>query len=264
MTLQIKQQDIVTRCAAAAERCSAALCWNLDAATCQRYARALAVLLDEQIADERLQAALLNYHAEHATVAALSDARQAGHERAWQQWMAQVLAILRHERMDWSSDLAIDSEDLAQIARAELVRALPSYRYQSSLSVWAYRVVVQAVSRHIRDSRRAKRAARPDSLDQMLSSQAPLPAAAGAEAIVDARQLYGLVRAILGAQPDPRLLHIFHLWAIEERRVAEIGDLVRLHPSRVRALLAQTRQVLRAHPALQEWCAGDTALLIQL
>ncbi len=90
------------------------------------------------------------------TVAALRDARQAGHEQAWQQWMHQALLILRRAGLAWSSDQAVDSDDLAQIARAELVRALPSYRYQSRLFIWANRVVVQIARRHLRDSRRSK------------------------------------------------------------------------------------------------------------
>jgi RNA polymerase sigma factor (sigma-70 family) len=227
--------------------------WNLDSAACRRYAVAIAPFLSDDMAGDQIRDIIANYHAEHALVAALQDSASADHASAWRQWMRQVIAILRREGLAWSNDGAIDSDDLAQIARAELVRALPSYRYQSHFSAWANRVIVQIIRRHIRDSRRAKRAVRPDSLEQLLEI-APLPdPRSNAESAAQARQLYGLIMSILGEQPDRRLGHLFHLAVIEDRRAADIGALVHLQPARVRTLLQQTRRLLSKHPAIQAW-----------
>ncbi len=67
--------------------------------------------------------------------------------------------------------------------------------------------------------------------------------------------------AILAEQPDQRLGHLFYLWAVEDRRSAEIGALVHLHPSRVRALLQQIRLLLRDHPAIRAWQEGGGTLV---
>jgi RNA polymerase sigma factor (sigma-70 family) len=253
-----RQQDTYGRCLAAVEECNATLRWGLEPAACQRYADAITPCLAAAATADQIHDVVANYHADHQAVAALRDARQSGHEQAWREWMHQALLILRRAGLAWSSDQAIDSDDLAQIARAELVRALPSYRYQSRLYIWANRVVVQIARRHLRDSRRSKRAARPDSLDQLVEiEEAPPDAAHDTEAIVHTRQLYSLIMTILAEQADQRLGYLFHLWAVEDRRSAEIGALVQLHPSRVRALLQQIRQLLRDHPAIRAWQEGE-------
>lgn len=236
--------------------CNDELAWGLRGDVVRRYAAELAAVLDGARAPEELRAAALNYHADHDQVAALRDALHPAHARAWEGWMYQVVGVLRRAGMAWSDDPAIDVEDLAQVARADLARALPSYRYESRFSSWAYRVVVQSATRQIRRARAEKRAVRPASLDQAeVSALIPDPAA-DPESIARARLLAERVAAVLSAQPDQRLLVIFQQWSLEERGTAEIGALVRLHPSRVRALLARAREALRADPAIRAWLDG--------
>jgi RNA polymerase sigma factor (sigma-70 family) len=252
-------QTTHTRCLALVVAANQAQGWKLDVKTCQRYADEIAPLLAADAPDDLIADVVANYHADHLAVKDLLDPALPGHASAWEQWMRQVLHILQHAGLAWLSDGAVDSEDLVQIACAELARALPSYRYQSRLSAWAYRVIVQITRRYLRDSRRAKRAIRPDSLDRLTSVDDSAPVASeAAEETVHARLLYEQVRAVLDKQPDQRLGLIFHLAAIEDRRVAEIGALVQLSQPRVRALLQQIRQVLREHPTLQAWAeAGE-------
>jgi RNA polymerase sigma factor (sigma-70 family) len=232
--------------------CNAEYAWGLSEAALQTYAKAAALLAPEA-PEAQIRTTLLNYHADHATVAALGDALHPDHEHVWGRWMRQVLGVLRSAGMAWSDDPAVEVEDLAQVARAELAAALPGYRYGSRFSSWAYRVVVQSVTRQIRRARAAKRAVYPESLEALDPSAEPLAPAAEPEVAASGRLLAERVAVVLSAQPDARLLGIFQQWAMEERGTAEIGALVRLHPSRVRALLAQARQALRADPVIRDW-----------
>ena len=255
-----RQRDAHTRCMAAVEECNAALRWEIDAAQRQCYAAAMNTFLADDATDDQLRDTAANYHADHAMVAALRDQAARSHDHLWEQWMRQVLQVLRRAGLAWSSDGAIDSDDLAQIARVELVRALPGYRYQSRFTIWASRVVVQSVRRHLRDSQRAKRAVRPESLDQIAEADAPLDLFNTTESNVHARVLYDMIMAILAEQPDQRWRYLFHLAAVEDLRVAEIGALVQLSQPRVRALLQQIRQLLQQNPAIEAWQAAEMTL----
>jgi RNA polymerase sigma factor (sigma-70 family) len=209
--------------------------------------------MPEDCADDQLRKIIINYHADHALVEALRDRQHHRHEVVWTSWIAQVLPILRRAGLDWSSDLLFDSEDLAQIARAELVRAITSYHYASRFSTWAHQVIVQSVQRAIRDRHALKRAIRPDSLDQLPRVDASIGDAEHPESAAAARVLAERIAAVLEEQADQRLAQIFHLWAVADLRVEEIGKIVHLHPSRVRALLLQARQILRDAPEIQSW-----------
>src|SRR5262249_37742412 len=151
----------------------------------------------------------LHYHQDHALVQALLQHGHAQHDRAWNAWFGQVIPILRHAGLAWLDDAAIDLEDLAQAARAELARALPSFRYASRFSTWAHQVIVQSTQRFIRDRQALKRAGRPTSLEQTRVDDLPVRAADRPEAEAHARVLAALINDILIAQPDPRLAQIF-------------------------------------------------------
>jgi RNA polymerase sigma factor (sigma-70 family) len=255
-----RQREAYARCMAAVEECNAVSRWEIDAVERQRYAAAMTTFLADDATDDQLHDIAANYHADHVMVAALRDQDARSHDHLWEQWMRQVMLVLRRAGLAWSSDGAIDSDDLAQIARAELVRALPSYRYQSRFTIWASRVVVQSVRRHLRDSQRTKRAVRPESLDQIAETDPPPDPFNAAESSAHARVLYDMIMTILAEQPDQRWRYLFHLAAVEDLRVAEIGALVQLSQPRVRALLQQIRQLLQQHPAIEAWQAAEVAL----
>lgn len=225
--------------------------WQLDSVARERYARALVPLLVD-VVPESARLIVQNYHLDHRLVAALRDRRHPAHDDTWRQWSLQVIGILRRAGLDWSRDSAVDLEDIAQIACSDLARALPSYRYQSRFISWAYSVVVRSVQRHVRAVQAKRRAAPVTSLD----AQATPPADHALpyhEVATNARLLAEQIAAVLGNQQDQRLLPIFRLWAIEERTSAEIGALVGLHESRVRALLKQARAILQNDAAIQQW-----------
>ncbi|MDQ2998922.1 MAG: sigma-70 family RNA polymerase sigma factor, partial [Chloroflexota bacterium] len=186
-------------------------------------------------------------------VQALLRREHAGHDAAWMVWFGHVLAILRHAGLAWSNDASIDLEDLAQVARAELARALPSFRYASRFSTWAHQVIVQSTQRYIRDRQALKRAGRPDSLEQLLAEEQPVIDKEQPDAEAEARVLAALIDTILSAQPDQRFAIIFRLWAQHDMRVEEIGQRVQLSPSQVRVLLKRIRELLQQHPSITTW-----------
>lgn len=242
--------------AAVVSACNAELDWDLDEAELRRAIEAIRACLVPDTPLELIRTVAVNYHADHARVEALRDALNRDHQAAWADWMRQVIGVLRRAGMAWSDDPAIDLEDLAQVARAELARALPGYAYHSRLSSWAYRVVVQSVTRQIRRANAEKRAARPASLEHLAAEALPHAPMADPEVAARGRLLAERVATVLAAQADRRLLGIFQQWAVEDRATAEIGALVQLHPSRVRALLAEARQALRADPVIRAWYDG--------
>jgi RNA polymerase sigma factor (sigma-70 family) len=252
----VSSADLLASVSAVLRRCDTELGWRLNEPELARHATALVPLLEHDASPAQIRLVAINFHADHALVAALQNVLHPGHEQAWSNWMRQILGVLRRAGMAWSSDPAIDDEDLAQIARAEIARALPAFRYRSRFSSWAYRVAVQSVTRQIRLAHAEKRAVRPDSLERLADEEAPAATADDPESAAAARLLAQRVADVLTAHTDPRLLAIFRQWAFEDRGTAEIGAVVRLHPSRVRALLAQAREALRADPVIKAWHDG--------
>jgi RNA polymerase sigma factor (sigma-70 family) len=229
------------------------LCWQLGAQGQASYAKNLRKHIPEQCTEDQLRKIVSNYHADHVLVAALQDDQHPQHEAAWTAWVAQVLPILHRAGLDWSSDLLFDDQDLAQIARAELVQAIGSFHFASRFSTWAHNVIVQSARRVIRDSRALKRAIRPASLDQQTQVDVAIGDSEHPEAAAAAHMLAERVAAILVAQADQRLAQIFYLWAVADLRVEAISKIVHLHPSRVRVLLVQARQILRDAPEIRSW-----------
>jgi RNA polymerase sigma factor (sigma-70 family) len=234
-------------------RLSQELGWNLREEQIQHYAAVLSPHFSKSQSDVTLRTIVTNYHLDHAAVEALMQANHQQHLAQWNDWMSAVLRILSREGLNWTTDPAITSDDLAQIALMELAHSIHSFHYHSRFSTWAYGVIVRSVQRSIRDSRALKRAQRPDSLDQLTDSEALIRFEDHPETIGVAQLLVEQALAILAAQPDQRLKDIFELWAIEDTKVDEIGKLFKLHPSRIRALLQQARQMLREHPTIQTW-----------
>jgi RNA polymerase sigma-70 factor (ECF subfamily) len=222
------------------------------------YISALLPLLSDDVSDTRLRQTLIAYHADHALVESL---RARGHmqsEANWNAWSKQVIAILQRAGLLWSSDFAVDSEDLAQIAQMELIRSLASFRYNSRFSTWAYQVVVRGVQRHLRNARAQKRAARPESLDQLPADiEIKQDNLENPITLAEAHTLAEQIAAILTDYADQRLAQIFQLWANADLSAEEIGRRVKLSPSRVRTLLAQAREHLRQHPQIRAWLDDD-------
>jgi RNA polymerase sigma factor (sigma-70 family) len=245
--------DVEARCAMIIAGLSVEMSWALSGSTQHAYSRVLAQYLPNPCSDEYARQVVIRYHQDHLLVDALMDPLHVGHEVSWASWVAQVVPILRNVGLAWSDDPAIDPEDLAQIARAELARALPTFRYASRFSTWAHQVIARSVQRYLRDRLAGKRAGRPISLETVVADELPSDGLGQPELAADASVLAALVDDILRAQPDRRLAVIFQLWAIADVRVEEIGRRLQISPSQDRALLGRIRQILQSEPAIRAW-----------
>jgi RNA polymerase sigma factor (sigma-70 family) len=226
--------------------------WRLTAPQRERYAEALAALVDPDVSPELLQQVALNYHRDHRLVAALRNPQHPDHALRWLRWMQSVRSILHQRGLYWATDAAVDDDDLTQIAMIALQGALPTYQYRSRFSAWAYSVVVRRIKRYNRDSRRLRRKALLLSLDQITThdpDRAP-PADDRTEDETHTQALYAQIERVLAAQPDRRLRTIIHLAYVEDCHPADIGARVDLQPARVRALIRQARRIISADPVL--------------
>lgn len=231
--------------------------WGLDAAQRARYCRALARLHPEGCPAHVLRRAIICYHLDHDLVESLRDGGHGKHLEAWTTWVPQVIAVLRHAGLSWSNDGAADLEDLVQVACLELARSLPAYRYESRFSSWAFQVVVRSVRSELRGQRARKRTGPTAYLERSEALEVPLAEADHPESVAAARHLAALAEAVLAGHPDRRLATIFRLWALEDRRVNEIGARAGLSPARVRVLIGQIVEMLRQDVQIRTWLVDE-------
>lgn len=244
--------NILDRCRQLIAESDEQLGWSLGPSAREHYAAVLAPLLDG-LPEERWPAVAANYHTDHNIVAALRAADHPDHNHAWTRWCAQVIGVLRRSGRGWPEDGVLTIDDLAQTARLALAQALPGYRYRSRFSSWAYSVIERSARDQLRAAHAQRRSGSTTSLDSLAEASQPSDLSAAHEQSAHARLLAERIAVVLDAHPDRRLARIFHLWAVEDRTSAEIGMIVNLHESRVRALLKLARALLRADPELQEW-----------
>ena len=228
--------------------------WKLDADAQQRYAHAIAELADVDCADSRLRTIACNYHKDHVLVMALRNSQDPGYEQAWERVAGEVVVCVRKAGLAWSQDATVDVDDLVQTARTAVFRSIGSFRFVSKFSTWLHQVVVRSIQRSIRDRKAKKRDVQPESLENV---DAPVQEEHHPEAIASARALLAEIKAILATHPDPRLVELFSLWTHDDLSMQQIGEKLHLHPSRVRALLAEARRFLQQHPNIRTWTADD-------
>lgn len=229
--------------------------WGLDLVAVERYCEVLRSLLPPDATAEQIRRICSYYHQDHRLVAALRDQGNSMHSPAWSDWTRMALQVLHKAGLGTIGDHAVAAEDLAQAALVEIARALPNFRYQSRLTTWAHAVIVQTARRLLRDSRAQKRPRNLPSLDQTPALAPELPEADLPEAQASTAVLIALVQQVLLRAGDQRLATVFYLAAVEDLSTDDIAKLVQLHPSRVRALLAQCRSILQRDPALLTWLA---------
>jgi RNA polymerase sigma factor (sigma-70 family) len=232
--------------------------WLLSPNDEQLLAASVLPYLPDECSEARLIQTVTAYYHDHQLVAALHHPNHADHNTAWEAWRSQVAAILRHANLLWSSDQAIDEDDLIQMACTELANALPKFRYASRFSTWARTVVVQRIQRHVRDSLARKRAQRPQSLDDdTVEMSAVLDTSEPIVTQAEASALSQMIESLLAAHPDQRLTTIYQLWIEQDQRIEDIGNLIHVHPSRIRQLIGHMRHFLREHAEFQAWLDAE-------
>ena len=234
--------------------------WGLSAEELQGYSEHLTSIgLDiTHVPEERLQALISNYHADHRLVAALSDRDDPLHLEHWEAWSKHVVRFVASRlRADGVADVAtISYEDLGQEIMSDLWKALPSFRYESRLQTWVFTVAANRIARSFRAANTQKRRPALDihSLERVAFLEATdHPLDMSIEDVAMAQSFEALLRSILAEHPDARLLAIFHLWLHEDQPLRVIGDHLNLSVPRVHALLNHALTILRSEQRITNW-----------
>lgn len=227
--------------------------WGLSAADVEDLVGFAYRYLQPSFTDTRIQKVIVNIRRDRATVEALYQHTDIQHQSEWMKWMGQVRAILHSKNLYWAHDSAVDLEDLTQIALLELARSLPTFRYQSRFSTWAYQVIVDGVRRHLRDMSARKRTGDIDpSIDpekvEIAIGTHDLP-----ETRVWACMFSEAVHSELVEALGKRNADIFSLWAFHDLSAEMIGQKFGLSIARVHALLKAAREYLRNRESIQSW-----------
>jgi RNA polymerase sigma-70 factor (ECF subfamily) len=248
-------QEAITfrRCANMIALLNGAEGWGLDPSVALVLAEVAATYIHPEIGEAQLRTVIVNIRRDRTAVEALRGHGSAAHHQEWISWMGQARAILRKSRLDWARDGAVDLDDLAQIALLELARALPGFRYQSRFSTWAYQVITRGVQRHLRDMSAKKRLGNIDAMAEAHTMTHTVGGDDLPEAQAEARLLTATVEAELTAALGQRNAEVFRLWACHDFSAEMIGKRMGLSVARVYAVIAQARQYLREHAAIQSW-----------
>lgn len=158
-----------------------------------------------------------------------------------------------------------DAEDVSQDVLAALVRTLPSFRGESSLSTWAWTVARRACVRHRRQGRRTQPIERPgDEPDLELPDPGP-----GPEGDAERRELGVAIEAAIATLPvsQREVLVLRDVEGLSAARVARrLGLQVHAVKSRLHRARLGLRRSLAAHasaePTPRRRGCPDTALLV--
>jgi RNA polymerase sigma-70 factor, ECF subfamily len=136
-----------------------------------------------------------------------------------------------------------DARDVAQETMLSLVRSLPTFRGESSVSTWLYTV---ARSFCIKKRRRTKGApAHHESLDQTTQEQSAAPAPTPEQTLLGREARDAVANALDHLEPDAREVVI--LRDIEGLTAPEVAEVTGLSVAAVKSRLHRARQALREH-----------------
>lgn len=148
------------------------------------------------------------------------------------------------------TDNASDAEDLAQDALLRALKALPSFRGESSASTWAYRITVNAWKNRVRSEKRrgfwktvslSLFEGGPDEESETRQFAADEPAAGAA---LETAESDSQVQRALG-ELDEESRAVVVLREIEGRSYAEIAEALGLPEGTVKSRLFRARQTLK-------------------
>ena len=181
----------------------------------------------------------------------LLEAARAGDESATRE----LLRRAAEPAWRWSRGFCRDPDDAADLAQDVLVtllRSLPSFRGDSSLSTWTYTVARRACAR------RRQRASRGRSLDapaQANLRERPDPGAGPARRL-ERRELSERLESAIATLPEPQRA-VLVLRDVEGLSAAEAAKVLGLGERAVKSRLHRARLAVRAH--LAPYLAGHDA-----
>lgn len=143
-----------------------------------------------------------------------------------------------------------DLEDLVQVTFLETLRALPSFRHESSLPTFIAGIAVRVGRRALRPSKVQRGSRALEDADELVScAPSPEASAHGAEAL-------RRVRAILERVSEPKRV-AFLLWAVEGMAVEDIASAMEASVAATRSRIFYAQKELKAgaaeDPCLREW-----------
>lgn len=224
--------------------------WDLTREAVEQYAEQIVQLIGERDSESRIEAVVFNYYHDNRRVRTLVDEAQRGHVEAWQWARDEILIVMRSSGLGWSTDRSVGQDDLLQLVHMEVARSIGTYRYASSLRTWLHSVALRRLRRFLRDSLAEKRAVRPEPFEQV-PTDALLADPVDTDGLASA--LAQQLEAIVSDEYGERVALIFRLHLHHDQSTAAIGKLLKLHPSRVRAIVAEVRRWLRDHPEVRAW-----------
>jgi RNA polymerase sigma-70 factor (ECF subfamily) len=143
-----------------------------------------------------------------------------------------------------------DLEDLVQIVFLETIRALPSFRHESSVSTFVAGVTVRVARRALRPTK-VQRGTRVLEDAGTIVSNAP-----GPDEHVDGADALRRTRAILERIAEPKRV-AFLLWAIEGMAIDEIAQTMEASVTATRSRIFYAQKELKAEaskdPLLHAW-----------
>lgn len=146
-----------------------------------------------------------------------------------------------------------DLEDLVQTTFLETLRALPSYRRESSLSTF-----ISAIA--VRVARRARRPRMVVARSQSLEVSAePISHGESAEMQLVQRETLRRVQSVLERLSEPKRV-AFMLWAVEGLPVEQVADVMQASRSATRSRIFYAQRELKEKaardPYLRDWLGG--------
>ena len=180
--------------------------------------------------------------AEASNEDALLQAARAGNREALSE------LLLQHQQRVFGFGMKMcgdpeDARDVAQETMLSLVRSLPTFRGESSVSTWLYTV---ARSFCIKKRRRTKGApAHHESLDPTTQEQSAAPAPTPEQTLLGREAREAVANALDHLEPDAREVVI--LRDIEGLTAPEVAEITGLSVAAVKSRLHRARQALREH-----------------
>ncbi|GAB4196264.1 MAG: hypothetical protein OHK0022_13640 [Roseiflexaceae bacterium] len=217
----------------------------------EEYAAKIAQLVLEQASEDQLLKRVKQYHDDKILVQALIDPSNIRHADVWDYVINHINAIVNRKMGNFANEL-IDIDDFVQNANIDVIKSVEKFNFNSSFLTWLFVIVSRSVNQTIRRGYAKKRSVLINSLDDTVL----IPEDQQPEEKANVISLMDLVRQVLSNHRDKRLVEIFLLAEVEGRNTEEIGKIFHLHPSRIRALLAESRKFLQQDPSIRDWAVG--------
>ncbi len=247
-------ESFLPRCRALVSELSRRECWGLSDEQILAYADQIVHRIPGSSLSIQLEQLIRYFHVDHELHAALRNEHSPNHLAAWAWVQREVARTAQSKGLGWSRDRSVELSDLVQTVQAEVARALPDYRFESSLRTWLQGVTLRRLRRFHRDGAAAKRAVVPEPLEAASEHSVEWH---DLEPEILAGALLAEITRVLKDSGDNRFVQIVQLSLVDDRTTREIGERVHLHASRVRVLLKIARTLLQEDAALRDWYEGE-------